>query len=127
MSFDVDAFDLDAAILRKNEQDLRTFFSALAVRLETALPGQVEVERKRDGLFSSASHVVRIALTTGDACFAIALDRSGAKTTKAKVVRGVVISTTQLPPGAWMTELRSAVASLSGASDDAASTIGKFL
>jgi hypothetical protein len=123
----LDTFDLDAAILRRNEQDMRAFLSALAVRLEGALPGRVLVERKRDGLFSSTTHVVRIELTTEVAAYAIALERAGVTTSRAKVVRGVTISTTPLSAGAWMEEVRAAVARLSGASDEAASVIGKFL
>ena len=46
----LDEFDLNAAVLRHSERDMRAFMAALAVRLETALPGRVTIERKRDGL-----------------------------------------------------------------------------
>jgi len=124
---DIDSFDLDAAILRRSEQDLRAFLGALAARLTQALPNRVSVERKRDGLFSSTSHVVRIELTTDDMGFVIALDRSGVQTSRAKVVRGVTLSTTAVPAGQWLEDVRGAVARLSGASDDAASALNNFL
>ena len=88
VSANIDPFDLDAAILRKNEGDMRSFLTALAARLEQALPGRITIERKRDGLFSSSTHVVRIELAMDNAAYAISLDRAGVKTTRAKVVRG---------------------------------------
>ena len=127
MSVEIDPFDLNAAILRKNERDMRAFLSALAVRLEGALPGRVMVERKRDGFLSSSTHVVRIELPTDDALYAITLDRAGVKTLRAKVVRGVTISNVPIPAGVWMDEVRAAVARLSGAPDDASAAIAKFL
>jgi hypothetical protein len=127
VSANIDPFDLDAAILRKNEGDMRSFMMALAARLEQALPGRITIERKRDGLFSSSTHVVRIELATDNVAFAISLDRTGVKTTRAKVVRGVTISNAPVPAKAWMDEVRAAVAALSGASDEASDVIGGFL
>jgi hypothetical protein len=127
VSANIDPFDLDAAILRKNEGDMRSFLTALAARLEQALPGRITVERKRDGLFSSSTHVVRIELATDQAAFAISLDRTGVKCTRAKVVRGVTIANAPMPAKAWMDEVRAAVAALSGASDEASDVLGNFL
>lgn len=124
---DIDPFDLDAAILRRNMQDMRAFMAALAERLDTALPGRVAIERKRDGMFASTTHVARIALTTDAAEYAITLDRSGVKTTRAKSVRGVTISTATITPTAWIDEVRTAVARLSNTADEASAVIGKFL
>lgn len=127
VSVDIDPFDLDAAILRKNKNDMRSFLTALAARLDQALPGRITIERKRDGLFSSSTHVVRIELATDNAAYAISLDRTGVNTTRAKVVRGVTISNAPIPAKAWMDEVRASVATLSGASDEASDVIGGFL
>ena len=127
MTAEIDSFDLDAAILRKNERDIRAFLSAFAIRLESALPGRVSVERKRDSLFSSSTHVVRIEMVVDDAMYVLAVDRAGISTMRAKVVRGVTISNAPLAAKAWLEEVRAAVARLSGASDEASSAIGKFL
>jgi hypothetical protein len=127
VSANIDPFDLDAAILRKNEGDMRSFLTALAGRLEQALPSRITIERRRDGLFSSSTHVVRIELAMDNAAYAISLDRAGVKTTRAKVVRGVTISNAPMPAKAWMDEVRASVASLSGASDEASDVIGGFL
>ena len=45
-------FDLHAAWLRRAEKDNKSFIEALAVRLEQSLPDHVQVERKRESLFS---------------------------------------------------------------------------
>lgn len=127
MATGIDPFDLDAAILRRNEQDMRAFLSALATRLDSALPGRVTVDRKRDGLFASTTHVVRIEVMTDDAAYVIALDRAGVQTTRAKVVRGVTISNAAISATVWMDGVRAAVAKLSNAADEASGVIGKFL
>ena len=51
---DTDDLDLLAASLRADAGDLEAFVEALAVKLEAALPDQVEVER-RGGLLGGAS------------------------------------------------------------------------
>lgn len=127
MSNGLDLFDIEAAILRKSEADLRVFLSALAARLETSLPGRVEVERKRDGLFSSTSHVVKIEVTADNAAYTLTLDHKGLKTGRAKIVRGVTISSATVPVAEWMKEVRGVVSSLSGAAGDASDELGKFL
>ena len=127
MSGGLDSFDLDAAILRKSETDLRAFMSALAARLETALPGRVHIDRKRDGLFSSTTHVVKIEITTDNAAYTVTLDGSGVRTTRAKVVRGVTISSSAIPAATWMSDIRAAVAQLSGDAGDASDALGNFL
>jgi len=127
MSAYIDPFDLDAAMLRRSEADMRAFMSALATRLDTALPNRVKVERKRDGLFSSTTHVVKIELTTDTAAYTLNLDSAGLKASRAKIVRGVTISSAAIPAMEWMSEVRGAVARLSGAAGDASDAIGGFL
>ena len=127
MSADIDPFDLDAAMLRRSEADTRAFLSALAARLDTALPNRVKIDRKRDGLFSSTTHVVRIELTTDTASYTLDLGSAGLKASRAKIVRGVTISSAAIPASEWMSEVRAAVARLSGAAGDASDAIGGFL
>jgi hypothetical protein len=108
----MDEFDLNAALLRRSEKDMRAFLAALAVRLEEALPGRVDVDRRRDGLFARTSHVAKIAVRSDGAIFSIVFDKGGLIATRAKLVRDVVISTTPVPASQWLAELRVAVAAL---------------
>ena len=54
--------------------DTAAFLEALAARLEGALPGQVDVERK-GRLFGGAKRVRRIAVRLGDTHYEIAAER----------------------------------------------------
>ena len=127
MTANIDPFDLDAAILRKSENDMRTFMAALATRLDQALPNRVKIDRKRDGLFSSSTHVVKIEVVTDTAAYTLSLDSGGVRTSRAKMVRGVTISNSPMAPREWMSDVRAAVARLSDTAGDASDVIGNFL
>jgi hypothetical protein len=127
MNSSLDAFDLNAAVLRHSERDMRAFMAALAVRLETALPGRVSVERKRDGFFSSTSHVAEIRVEHPDAVFTLSFGKSGLTASRAKVVRGVTIGTSTLPVPQWLAELNKSVADLADRNAIAGDVLHGFL
>lgn len=127
LSFSLDAFDLDAAILRKSEADLRGFLGVLADKLEEALPGRVTVRRRRDGLLSGKTHVAEVTLRTDGALYAIALDHGAVKATRARIVRDVVIATAALPARDWLAAVRTEVAALADAASDAGDMLARFL
>ena len=123
----VDPFDLDAATLRKAGTDLKAFLGALATRLEGALPGHVRVERRGDGLFSSKSHVEKIAVDAGDAVYTITLAHGALSATRAKKVRDVVIGTATLGVEAWLADVRAHVGALAERSAGASDSLRDFL
>ena len=127
MSAPIQDFDLNAALLRHSETDLRAFMAALAVRLETALPGRVNVERKRDGLFSSASHVHAIEVTPPEAVYRLTLGKPALTATRAKSVRGVTLSTQSLTPRQWLADLNAAIADLGERAADDQEALHGFL
>lgn len=127
MSVATDDFDLNAALLRRSEKDMRAFLSALAVRLEGALPGRVETDRRRDGLFARTVHVEKITVRTENAILAINFNKTGLSATKAKLVRDVVISTAPLPVPQWLKELHEAVAQLADSAGSAGDVLHGFL
>lgn len=102
---DVAPFDLAAAWSRRAGGDTRAFAEALAARLEPALPGRVAVERKRDGLFSSTSHVSSITVRFDDALLVLKAERGALSAHQAKVVRGVSIGTRDMPVADWLAEV----------------------
>ncbi len=102
---DVAPFDLAAAWDRRAGGDAKAFAEALAARLEPALPGRVAVGRKRDGLFSSTSHVSSIAVRFDDASLVLKVEHGTLSTHQAKVVRGVTIGTRDMPVADWLAEL----------------------
>jgi hypothetical protein len=124
---DIDPFDLDAAMLRKSASDIKAMLSALASRLEGALPERVKVEWKRDGLFSAERHVARIAFDADDGLYVISVARSGLETTLAKKVRGVAISTKALTPREWLSQVRAHVAAMADHAGQAGDSLNDFL
>jgi len=119
--------DLEAAVLRRSQVDLRAFMEALAVRLEGALPQQVSVERRRDGLLSKTSHVAGIEVRTEKAIYTLTLLKGVLTATRAKVVRDVVISTSSVTAAVWLGEVRAEISSLAQKSGDAADILHDFL
>ena len=122
MSGEPDQFDLDGVVLRRSETELRAFMEALAVRLEGAMPGRVEVQRKRDGLLSQSKHVAKIAVRGERAVYELTRDRSGLVATRNKLVHGVSISSSSIAPRDWLGEIRTelqALAEQAGSTSDA--------
>jgi hypothetical protein len=122
-----DEFDLNAAWLRRSQTDLRAFMAALAARLEGALPGRVSVERRRDGLLSKTSHVARISLKTERAIYELALGKAQLSATRAKLVRGVTISSAAIAVPEWLAEVRKEVQALAEQAGVASDVLQEFL
>jgi hypothetical protein len=127
VSADLDDFDMLAAQLRRSQTDLGAFMEAFAARMEGALPGKVKVERRSNGLFSNASHVARVAIDADRAVYDLSMVKGTVVASRAKVVRGVRLSSTDLPVGAWLAEVRAAVEAHAQAQDAASDGLHDFL
>ena len=127
MSSEPDQFDLDGAVLRRSETELRAFMEALAVRLEGAMPGRVEVQRKRDGLLSQTKHVARIAVRGERAVYELVRDRSGLVATRTKLVRGVSISSSSISARDWLAEIRAELQTLAEQAGSTSDALHGFL
>jgi hypothetical protein len=101
--------DLLAASLRADSGDLGAFVEALAVKLEEAVPGAVEVQRRRDGMFG-AKRVQRIALDAGDQRLELRTVRAGIETTCSRLSGGIVLKREQLDTDEWLAALGGALA-----------------
>ena len=122
MTADAAGFDLSAAYLRKAQGDAHAFMEGLAARLEGALPGRVEVERKRDGFFSRTAHVTALRVTADDAVLTLRLDHGRFAARRAKVVHGVTLSSQDMSVPAWLEALGGEVGR-SGADAEATRTV----
>ena len=119
--------DLLAASLRADTTDLKAFLEVLAVKLEGALPDQTMVTRQSK-LFSREHPVREIAITLGDYQYRISREQQGPVTTlRAKVVRGIVLKTDQLPMEQWIEELAEGLAAHAGQNAQARSALERFL
>lgn len=104
-----DDLDLSAAQLRADGRDLPAFVNALAVRLQDAVPGLVEVERKRAGLFSGDKVVRRISCRVGEEEYVLESDGAKVTATCGKAVRGITIKTETLAVQPWTERLVAAI------------------
>lgn len=123
----LDDFDMDAAWIRRAQGDLGALMEALAVRLQSALPDRVDLDRRRDGLFSRTSHVHGIVLRGDAAQYRLVFERGALTATKAKFVHGVAISTSQQPFPQWLAEVRAEIKALADGLGSASDTMSGFL
>jgi hypothetical protein len=123
-----EAFELLAASLRADSDDLSTFVEVLAGKLEGALPGRAQVERHARKLLSHDMVVRRIAVDLGDVRYTLEMPAPGqAETRRAKVVRGIVLSTEQLELPAWTESLARDLARQAASSEQARLALERLL
>jgi hypothetical protein len=96
--------ELVAASLRASSSDLKTFVEVLAEKLEGALPGRVQVERRSTRFLGKEKRIERIQFQLGDARYLLST-RNGLEARRAKVVRGVVLKTDELSFDEWLSAL----------------------
>ncbi|HEY6410603.1 MAG TPA: hypothetical protein VIY29_24390 [Ktedonobacteraceae bacterium] len=99
-----------AASLRADSTDNRAFLEALAAKLAGSLPNQTTVVRQ-SSIFSREHPVKEISVTMGDYQYRIGREKQGPIIAqRAKVVRGIVLKTEQIPIDLWIDELATALA-----------------
>ena len=121
------SFDESAAWIRRSQSDMKAFLEALAERLEQGMPGFVEIDRKKDGLFSHHQHLVHLSVHAGEFDYHLNFDGAHVETLRARVVRGVVLKREILPLGAWLQSLLQDTAAISAEMQAASQTLHAFL
>lgn len=119
--------DMLAASLRADSTDLKAFLEALASKLAGALPNQTLVVRQNK--FFSREHPVReVVVTLGDYQYRILHEpQKPLISLRAKVVRGIVLKTEQLPIDQWIDELAGDLAQEAAQSAQAHAALERFL
>ncbi|GAC1452615.1 MAG: hypothetical protein NVS2B14_19490 [Chamaesiphon sp.] len=130
MSEDLDpALEVDvlAAALRMDRQESGDLLEFLAKKLEQSLPKNTTVTR--GGWFLSKQHPVEdITVRFDDYQYQIIRERHGALTAKVmKLVRGVVLKTTEVPIAQWTDEVAEQLASLAERSAQTRGALNKFV
>jgi hypothetical protein len=98
-----ETFDLSAAALRAEQDELASSVELLASTLEQALPALASVERRKVGRFrSQRRELQRIALALGDEQFELRRSAQGFKGTRNKVVRGITLNRQELALADWI-------------------------
>lgn len=102
---DPSELDLAAAGLRADARDIPALLTALAAWLEQSVPGLVEVQRKRAGLFDSRRLVTSITCRVGEDAFLLEREGTGASARRARTVRGITLKTESLSVAEWLRQL----------------------
>lgn len=111
MAGDETAYDLDllAASLRADSSDLGAFVESLAAKLEEALPGRVQVERRRSGVFGPRA-VRRIMLDSGGSRLELRLQGQAIETRCSRLSGGIVLKSELVDTDTWLRGLSDALA-----------------
>lgn len=120
-------FDLHAAWIRRAQNDLHAFLEALAARLEGALPGRVQVERKREGFLTGPKRVVTVTIRTDDNRYVLDAHNHEIHASRQHEVRGVVLKTETLTLDRWLQDLEDELRRLSGTLEGARGVLQDFL
>ena len=97
-------FDLVAASIRADASDLRTFMDALAVKLASALPGMVSVQRE-GGLFKKDRQVKAIQVQLDDKLYELAKSGTRIEAQVSHEVRGITLKKESVQLDQWINEL----------------------
>jgi hypothetical protein len=119
--------DVLAAALRLDHQEARDLLEFLAQKLEQSLPQATTVTRS-GGLFSKARPVKEILVRFDDYHYQIIREKHGALTVKAlKLVRGVVLKTTEISIDQWTEEIAQQLAQQAQRSAQTRQALNKFI
>lgn len=104
-------FELLAASLRADTEDLSTFMEGLAAKLEATLPGAVSVERWRTRMFGGSKAVGKIVVDLGGERLELGYDRSSERVEakRARVSGGITLSTESVSIDVWIDTLSQAL------------------
>ena len=116
-----------AAALQMDRQESGDLLEFLAHKLELALPQQTTVTRSSK-LFSKARPVKEVTVRFNDYHYQIVREQHGLLTAKVmKLVRGVVLKTTEISVDQWTEEIAQQLAQLAQHSAQTRNALNKFV
>jgi hypothetical protein len=95
-------FDLVAASLRADADDLRFYVESLTTKLEQSFPGRCRV--RRAGLLGKGS-VRQLSVAVGDSRYELTYDGGAVSTQRSSVVRGISLKSEELALDEWIDSL----------------------
>jgi hypothetical protein len=121
------SFDLDAAGLRADDQDVATSLEVLAGKLEQALPTHTRVERRGRGLFARQKVVERIEVRLGGCVLSLRRANGRIEGWREREVGGISIKREPLDVEAWVSTLAQELREASGRSAEARQALERLL
>ena len=117
-------FDLVAASLRADSDDVRLFVEALTTKLEQSFPGRCRV--RRSGLLGKGS-VRQISVSLGDSRYELMHDDGAILTRRSSVVRGIALKSEEFGLDEWIDSLATQVVEEAGRSERGRVALEKLL
>ncbi len=115
-----------AALSKEYAQDQRALLEMLATMLESALPGEAQIDR-RGGLFTRKT-VQRIALELGTDRYTLEdPGRGSLRASRTRVVRGIALKTEEIPVEEWLEALSATLEQRARASASARAALERFV
>ncbi|MBW4518773.1 MAG: hypothetical protein KME16_03600 [Scytolyngbya sp. HA4215-MV1] len=119
--------DVLAAALRLDHQETRDLLEFLAQKLEQSLPQATTVTRNRS-FFAKEHPVKEILVRFDDYHYQIIREKHGSLSAKVlKVVRGVVLKTTEISVDQWTEEIAQQLAQMAQRSSQTRQALNKFV
>lgn len=122
----MDGFDMQAAWLRRFQEDAQSSLQAFALRLREALPERVTVQEQK-GLFSRTSRVVGVTAQMEQNRYVLELDHGQLRASIALVVRDIAISTKKVDPAEWFAKLAAETHEASDQAKRLAQSLSAFM
>lgn len=121
-------FDLSAAGLRADGEDLRVSLEVLASKLEQSLPGRAQVERRGGGLLGRGEkHVRLVKVELGEMRYQLTLNGERVEGFRERQVGGISIKREALDPQQWVTALAADLRSEAERSAEARAALERLL
>jgi len=120
-------FDLTAAALRADSGDVSAALDVLARKLEAALPGRTNVERRAKRVFSSDKRVRSILVEFGADSFGLRVEGARLEAWREQRVGGIAIKRETLGPADWVASLTTALRREAEHSEEAREALARLL
>lgn len=100
-----DDFDLQAAWIRKLNNNAAANFHSFAFRMHEAMPSVVKLSKSESGFFRKTSVITAVNFVIGDSVYVMRLENKMIATYVSIVMNGVAIRTDKILPEDWFTKL----------------------
>lgn len=121
-------FDLAAAGLRADGEDVRISLEVLASKLEESLPGRATVERRGQGLLGRGQkHVCLIRVQLGELRYQLEIDGERVQGFREREVGGIAIKRESLDPQGWVGALAEDLRTEAQRSADARDALARLI
>lgn len=118
--------DILAASLRMDKQESSELVESLATRLQSLLPDSTTIERG-GWMLSSVRPVKKLIVRFNDLHLGLVKEKSRVTATSMKIVRGVVLKTSEISLDEWIKTLATELTKASNSSSEMKTALSEFI